>query len=69
MNESNRYPKCGYRNFTVPEGKFPDETPLAMAYVPYQSWEKPYEENKALEAGTIFPSLDMPFKGKELYRR
>lgn len=66
MNDYYKYPKCGYRQFTVPNGVFPEETPLAMAYVPYQTWEKPYSENKALEVGTIFPSLDLPFKGKEL---
>ncbi len=59
---------CG-SNFIVPEGAFPAETPLAMAYVPFQSWEETYPENKALETGTIFPSLDMPFKGRQLIRQ
>ena len=26
-----------------PKGRFPEDTPLAMAYVPFQMWEKPYE--------------------------
>ena len=47
-----------------PEGKFPKETPLAMAYVPFQQWEKPYDMDMALSRGTIFPSLDKPFIGK-----
>ena len=38
---------------------------LTMAYVPYQEWEDTYAENVALAKGTIFPSLDMPFLGKE----
>lgn len=37
--------------------------PLAMAYVPMQPWEEPYPQEQALQAGTIFPSLDLPFLG------
>ena len=37
--------------------------PVAMAYVPMQPWEETYEPAKALQAGTIFPSLDLPFLG------
>lgn len=47
-----------------PTGKFPEETPLAMAYVPFQSWEKPYDMYTALSRGTIFQSLDKPFIGE-----
>ena len=36
-----------------------------MAYVPVQFWEKPYDATAALARGTIFPSLDKPFIGKE----
>lgn len=52
----------------MPEGKFPAETPVAMAYVPFQQWEKPYEQDVALQRGTIFPSLDKPFIGEEAVR-
>jgi hypothetical protein len=38
---------------------------LAMAYVPIQMWETPYDNMMALSRGTIFPSLDKPFTGKE----
>ena len=48
-----------------PMGKFPAETPVAMAYVPFQSWEKPYDMDAGLSRGTIFPSLDKPFIGRE----
>ena len=34
---------------------------LAMASVPMQPWETPYNTAKALKQGTIFPSLDLPF--------
>ncbi len=37
---------------------------LAMAYVPIQQWEKPYEIEKALQIGTIFSELNKPFTGK-----
>ena len=36
---------------------------VAMAYVPMQPWERTYDSEKGLRAGTIFPSLDLPFKG------
>ena len=38
---------------------------LAMMYVPLQPWEEPYDEMTALSRGTIFPSLDKPFLGRE----
>ena len=46
--------------------KFPPETPVGMCYVPFQQWEKPYAENTALENGTMFPSLNLPFLGREV---
>lgn len=46
---------------------WPAEMPIGMCYVPFQQWEKPYAENVALERGTIFPSLDLPFMGREEY--
>ncbi len=49
----------------MPTTPFPKETPIAMAYVPYQMWEKPYDDAVALSRGTIFPSLDKPFIGEE----
>ncbi|MCL2054063.1 MAG: spore coat associated protein CotJA [Oscillospiraceae bacterium] len=41
---------------------FPPETPIGMAYVPFQQWEAPLPENIALEKGTVFPSLFLPFE-------
>ena len=38
-----------------------DDMPLAYAYVPYQQYEKTYCKDKALQAGTAFPSLNKPF--------
>ncbi len=36
---------------------------LAMAYVPEQEWETPYNVMDGLKRGTLFPSLDKPFLG------
>lgn len=35
--------------------------PLAMAYVPVQTWGETYTPEQALCRGTIFPVLDLPF--------
>lgn len=37
---------------------------LAMAYVPWQTWRRIFEVEKALEHGTIFQELDKPFLGR-----
>lgn len=37
---------------------------FAMAYVPFQSWNKTYEPSVGFERGTIFPCLDKPFLGE-----
>ena len=47
---------------------FPQHTPIAMAYVPYQQWERLYDDAVAISRGTIFPSLDKPFIGEEAVR-
>ena len=39
-------------------------TPIAMAYVPWQHFGSVYDLEKALQIGTIFPELNMPFLGK-----
>lgn len=41
---------------------FPKNTPLAMAYVPYQNWSEPYEAAKGLEEGTLFEDLNFKFE-------
>ena len=46
------------------EGRLPSLAPLANPYVPFQM-ENPqrYDTNFALIRGTLFPGLDLPFKG------
>ncbi len=46
---------------STPMTGFPAQTPLAMAYIPFQQWEEPYSCEKALSYGTAFASLDKPF--------
>lgn len=44
-----------------PVNKFP----IAMAYVPWQHFDKLYDDlDKAFHAGTIFPELNKPFTGR-----
>ena len=43
--------------------RFPANTPLAMAYVPFQQWGETYGDDEALSKGTLFPELDLPFSG------
>lgn len=47
------------------ESLFPPKVSLAMAYVPYQNYENVYDDEKALEKGTLFASLDLPFSGRK----
>lgn len=37
---------------------------LAMAYVPDQMWEDLFEPEDALQRGTIFRQLELPFEGR-----
>ena len=42
-----------------------DRFPVAMAYVPWQKFDKMYDDlEKAYRIGTIFPELDKPFTGR-----
>lgn len=39
--------------------------PLAMAYVPWQQFDRIYENlDEAFQYGTIFPELNLPFTGR-----
>lgn len=41
-----------------------ERMPIAMAYVPWQRFERVYELDKALQIGTIFADLNKPFRGQ-----
>ena len=46
-----------------PETVLPERiatAPIAMAYVPRQTWKTVYEPETALRVGTVFPELDLP---------
>jgi hypothetical protein len=42
---------------------FPQNTPVAMAYVPFQQFGPLYSPENGFDRGTIFPELDKPFLG------
>ena len=48
----------------VSSGENIDDFPIAMAYVPWQKWNETYSAEEALEKGTVFPELYLPFRGK-----
>lgn len=42
-----------------------DKFPIAMAYVPWQKFDKMYDDlEKAYCSGTVFPELNKPFTGR-----
>ena len=42
-----------------------DKYPIAMAYVPWQRFDKMYDDlEKAYKYGTVFPELNKPFTGR-----
>ena len=44
------------------KGRLPEYAPLALAYVPMQCEAEPtYDTKEALNRGTLFPGLDLPF--------
>ena len=46
-------------------GRLPAFAPLAMSYVPMQEGVQPaYDSEEALERGTLFPGLDLPFMNR-----
>lgn len=42
----------------------PADATVAMAYVPFQFMDEIYDDEKALQVGTLFPELNKPFYGK-----
>lgn len=47
------------------EGRLPAMAPLANPYVPFQEEDPPqYDARLGLIRGTIYPGLDLPFKGQ-----
>lgn len=48
--------KCGSDN-----GYLHRESPIAMVYSPIQQWKELYDPTTALQVGTVFKELDLPF--------
>lgn len=60
MNSEIQNPTC-----TDNSGTLPICAPLAVPYVPFQqTGSKKYNQNDALNNGTLFPGLNLPFKAK-----
>lgn len=60
MNSESNTAVCSDRHGTLPSC-----APLAVPYVPFQQeGSKKYEPNDALNNGTLFPGLNLPFKVK-----
>ncbi len=56
--EKHRYPREGMC------GHLPEKAYLANPYVPFQHENPPkYEARKGMVRGTLFPGLDLPFRG------
>ncbi len=63
-NMQNTIPQMSYGNYLDIEeshNKSIEDMPIAMAYVPFQQWRNIYEPSEALQRGTIFKELDLPF--------
>lgn len=61
METETRPMPCGDGSGTLPEC-----APLAVPYVPFQkTGAKKYEPNAALNHGTLFPGLNLPFRSRE----
>ncbi len=59
--DTNMKPVCGDACGTMPEC-----APLAVPYVPFQQTSpKRYNQNDALNNGTLFPGLNLPFQLKK----
>ena len=44
--------------------KYTDNTPVAMAYVPWQRFKMYENLEEGFKIGTIFPDLNKPFTGR-----
>ncbi len=44
----------------------PEDTAVTMAYIPFQLDKTCYSPEKALQEGTLFPTLDKPFFGRRI---
>lgn len=59
----NQHQSCNPCNMSQAEDVL-NGLPLAMAYVPWQTFHHTFDLCKALHVGTIFPELCKPFCGK-----
>ncbi|NCE64618.1 spore coat associated protein CotJA [Pseudoflavonifractor sp. 524-17] len=66
LSESNAARSQTAGRCTDSSGTLPDCAPLAVPYVPFQQpGSKRYSQQEALNNGTLFPGLNLPFHLKE----
>lgn len=63
MNEITNPYGYPYQDLDDKDAKHGSKMVIAMAYVPEQDWETPYDVMDGLNRGTLFPGLDKPFMG------
>lgn len=70
-NYRNAQTSCGNYRQAQPQIVVPscpqdpiEDLPLAMAYVPWQTWRELYDAEKGFCVGTIFKELNLPFLGR-----
>lgn len=68
MSEYENESRCNPRDETIDAFAPNQRVPLAMAYVRFQRWETPVTAEEALQRGTAFASLVMPFEAMEVAR-
>ncbi len=65
---------CGCGRDNMPDyvetitSPLPNNMSVAMAYVPFQDDTSVYDDLKALECGTLFPQLNLPYTAAGGYR-
>ena len=75
MNENDKIVEINKSNNNVPPSNMPDidvcavipamptDPQYAFAYIKFQNTVELYDAQNALENGTVFPQLNMPYRG------
>ena len=70
-NQAERYaPDHGHDSGMQPQHRTwgLENHPLAMVYAPLQSFRNLYDRDTALQKGTVFTELDLPFMGQSVMK-
>ncbi len=61
LRERENFPAAQMNNSSGNMAPLPENAPLAMAYVPVQQWGETSSPEEALDNGSLFPELVLPF--------